>query len=1439
MLGFVLLPKRRSEEVKAMRKAGNSQIMRTITLLITIFSLSLPAYAKYSGGTGEPNDPYQIATAEDLMLLGDSPEDYDKHFILTADIDLDPNLPGRKVFDMAVIAPDTNDTENGFQGTGFTGIFDGNDHIIFFLNINGAGYLGLFGQLDSEAQVRNLRIVGVNIVGSDRNVGGLVGFNYYGAIIQCHSSGTVTGTYDVGGLVGTNGWDLRAIISQISQCSSEAYVSGTGGIGGLLGCNEFGTVAECYSTGTVTGANLIGGLVGQNWGDVTQCYSTATITGSSGVGGLVGHSEGAISGCHSAGMVSGNDDVGGLVGWIHGGILRECYSISTVSGDSKIGGLVGYSSSYGIIIASCSTGAVSGTDDVGGLVGYNSVVLNLCYSTSTVFATAGNVGGLVGNNNGGDVTQCYSTGGVSGDSSVGGLVGSNSEQGVLTACCWDIETSGQTNSAGGVGLTTAKMHDIQAYLSIGWDFVNEIENGTSQVWQIPEGGGYPDLAILNGYTPPRLQGTGTHEDPFLVSNALELGAMVYYDPNAYYRLAASIDLLGTNWGLAVIPWFSGTFDGNDHAILHLTITGGSHVGLFGQLDSKATIKDLGVVDVNISGSGSDIGGLVGSNGGLVTHCYSTGTVGGMGNTVGGLVGYVDCGIVTHCCSAGTVVGGNCVGGLVGSTYGAAITASFSGGSVSGQYCVGGLVGDSRSSIAACYSSASVTGDHDVGGLVGDNDYDGRSWGSIANSYSTGAIRGNDEVGGLVGWNLGQLVDCYSTGAIRGNDEVGGLVGSDYSREMGWGTVIACFWDIETSGQMTSDGGDGKTTAEMQDPNTFIATGWDFAPNDVWFEPAGGGYPILWWQLAVLPSLPQFSGGTGEPNDPYLISTAEELNRIGHNRRLMECHFKLIGDIDLTGFHFYPIGSLDDPYRGVFDGDGFTISNLTITGGEYLGLFGCLGSGAEVRYLGVVDVNITSSGDWVGGLAGCNSGTLTRCYSTGTVSGDDRVGGLVGLNWGVVADCHSTGAVSGDYGVGGLLGVNSSPNGIVSNCYSTGAVSGRSQVGGLVGDNSIDSKVSWSCCTGAVSGYSQVGGLVGWNWHTVTRCYSTGRVSGKSSDVGGLVGRNAGDVSHCYTTGTVSGNLLYVGWLVGSGDPEKVTSSFWEIKKSGQVTSAGGTGKTTVEMQTASTFLEAGWDFVDETENGPNDVWKMWDGYDYPRLIWETGLNTPLVFVDINDPGFYGQMSKYEVTNAQYCDFLNAVLTSGDITINGNDVYGADGSNSGEDYVGQRYYHCDGSGYTGYGATNGGAARIHYSEGAFSVDEGFGNHPVTYVSWYGAMAFANYYGYYLPTEDQWQAVADYDGTYIYGCGETINPGIANYRDSEHPDGTTPVGSFGQYGYSMSDMAGNVWEWTCSSLGDSRIFCGGSLGSIDSDCEVSIRGDGIPYAAYYDIGFRVCR
>jgi len=242
---------------------------------------------------------------------------------------------------------------------------------------------------------------------------------------------------------------------------------------------------------------------------------------------------------------------------------------------------------------------------------------------------------------------------------------------------------------------------------------------------------------------------------------------------------------------------------------------------------------------------------------------------------------------------------------------------------------------------------------------------------------------------------------------------------------------------------------------------------------------------------------------------------------------------------------------------------------------------------------------------------------------------------------------------------------------------------------------------------------------------------------------------------------------------------------------------------------------------------------------------------PMIWVSINDPGvsgheaFNGQMSKYETTNAQYCQFLNAALASGDVVVDGSYVKGANGSNGGADFVGQVYYDLAGSGYTYDGATNGGAARINYSGSSFTVDSGFDNHPVTYVSWYGSTAFCNYYGYRLPTEWEWQAVADYNGSYTYGCGTTINNSIANCLNSTHPDGTTSVGAFGTYGYGMCDMSGNVWKWTSSCYfsdcsGGYRVFRGGGWFLSGGSCSVSLRSYGYePYYTHYGIGFRVCR
>ena len=245
-----------------------------------IFSLDAVATRKYGGGSGTEEDPYQIATAEDLIALGETPEDYDKHFILTADIDLSPNLPRRKVFDKAVIAPDTDAVKSYFQGTSFTGVFDGNGHKISHLTITGNYYLGLFGQLAFGAELKDLGVVDVNTSGYGSCVGGLAGLND-GAVTHCYTTGVVSGWH----------------------------------VGGLVGYNRRGTLTNCYSTGLVSVGSSVGGLVGSNDGAVTGCYSTGVVSGYSEVGGLVGSNEGTLTHCYSTGAVTGTgQNLGGLVG---------------------------------------------------------------------------------------------------------------------------------------------------------------------------------------------------------------------------------------------------------------------------------------------------------------------------------------------------------------------------------------------------------------------------------------------------------------------------------------------------------------------------------------------------------------------------------------------------------------------------------------------------------------------------------------------------------------------------------------------------------------------------------------------------------------------------------------------------------------------------------------------------------------------------------------------------------------------------------------------------------------------------------------------------------------------------------------------------------------------------------------------------------------------
>jgi len=209
-------------------------------------------------GSGTPSDPYQIITLADWNTLMNTPADWDNCFILKADLDWG-GLP---------LTPVGNDT------TPFTGVFDGGGHTIrnAFINLPDEDYVGLFGFVVG-AQIRNLNAENLNITGR-YYVGGLIGKvdkewgdpPEFGSVISsCSATGSVSGKYDIGGLVGScYGREITSCFSSCSVVSSdEDSWTWTGGLIGYCWKSE---ITNCYASGSVSGYGPVGGLIGESEG---------------------------------------------------------------------------------------------------------------------------------------------------------------------------------------------------------------------------------------------------------------------------------------------------------------------------------------------------------------------------------------------------------------------------------------------------------------------------------------------------------------------------------------------------------------------------------------------------------------------------------------------------------------------------------------------------------------------------------------------------------------------------------------------------------------------------------------------------------------------------------------------------------------------------------------------------------------------------------------------------------------------------------------------------------------------------------------------------------------------------------------------------------------------------------------------------------------------
>ncbi len=763
---------------------------------------------------------------------------------LTADLDFDTDGDGD------VDAAD----EYWHSGAGwdpigaFSATFEGNGHTIANLYINrSSGSIGLFGSVSAGGQVRNVAVRDVAVTGSGESwvVGGLVGHNY-GSISSSNVTGSVTssGGGPVGGLVGNNGRhrSTGSIVSSYATTMVTA-LGESQSAGGLVGYNggsgsSSGSIVASYATGAVTASgnnSEVGGLVGFNGGS--------------------GSSRGSIVASYATGAVTGsgnNSDVGGLVGF-NGG-----------SGSSR-----------GSIVASYATGAVTGSgnnSDVGGLAGFNGGsgsstgnISNSYWNTETSGQASGSGDGV-----GKTTVELQTPTGYSGiyanwnrDLDGDGTAddpwdfGTASEYPVVRV---DFDGDGDVDAddmdpqrlapstpgstpaptvsydSDGDGLI--EISTLAQLNAIRWDLdgdgaVDNAANESSYAAAFPDavpGMGCPttaDDADDNGCTGYELAG----DLDFDTDGDGDVGSA-----DEYWNRSRGWEPVGSS---GTGNDFTATFEGNGHTITRMHIDRSSgRIGLFGDVGSGGWIRNVGLVEVAVTGSGrGNKGGLVGSNSGSITSSYVTGsvtsTVGDGYSDIGGLVGHNGGSIVTSYATA-SVTGSSyhgSVGGLAGYNSGS-IRASYATGSVTGTGRwgqVGGVVGfHNGGSIVVCYATGVVTGVLHVGGLVGKN------WGGyIGVCYATGAVTGDDRVGGLAGEIQGPIYSSYATGWVTGTgSHVGGLVGRDYnvvlSNSNRPSVIRNSYWNTTTSGRVTSAGGEGKTTAELLTPTgyTGIYASWN-------------------------------------------------------------------------------------------------------------------------------------------------------------------------------------------------------------------------------------------------------------------------------------------------------------------------------------------------------------------------------------------------------------------------------------------------------------------------------------------------------------------------------------------------------------------------------------------------------------------------------------
>ncbi len=552
------------------------------------------------------------------------------------------------------------------------------------------------------------------------------------------------------------------------------------------------------------------------------------------------------------------------------------------------------------------------------------------------------------------------------------------------------------------------------------------------------------------------EGEGTAESPYLIEDVDDLkklaekvnGGTTY--EKTYFKLTANIDLKNEEWtpigtkvyvgefGQPESRYFQGTFDGDGHQIANLTITGrNEYVGLFGYV-RNATIQ----------------------------NCNVAGEVSGY-NFAGGIVGAVDgkTNNILNCSFQGNVTGNMYVGGIVGQVQNQCeVSSCYAIGTVhGGNDKVGGIAGEGRGAIKNCYVLADVSASGKfAGGITGDT-YNL----AIENCYYSGMVSASGSAGGIVGnaWG-GTIKNCVSLAESVTGSNANRIVGENRA------TLTDNYaWDGTTVNNATvsADNAAGLNGADLTYRNETLSPQFSeiFGSDNSAWKFTKDGLPILndvgGTQFSELPKCMTGVGfdGFGIKTNPYLIEDAEDLKLLAKKVNSGETYegkyFKQTADIDLNNeTNWTPIGTVTNdgkdarPFKGTFDGDGYKITKLKVTGNsDNAGLFGNVW-GATIQ-----NCNVTGEiegNNFVGGIVG-STGKNTKilnCSFQGDVKGNECVGGIAGWGVGKIKNCYALADVTAaSAGAGGIAGKAYGVT--IENCYYGGKVSSRTDAGGIAGE----------------------------------------------------------------------------------------------------------------------------------------------------------------------------------------------------------------------------------------------------------------------------------------------------------------------------------------------------------------------------------------------------